>query len=129
MSCSFGELGTSMGMWVNSTTVLCMSPHFQGTSDDYYRVTVPVGVALNGQDFNEATSNAEVTFVGTGADTTFLFFIIGALLLALLLLALGVLVMACLDSRRSLTGKPLLQQNTVSLKNTEGSVQKSYSWG
>ena len=48
VSCSFEQFGVSMGMYVNETTVLCMTPHFAGTSDDYYRDTVVVGVALNG---------------------------------------------------------------------------------
>ena len=76
-----------MGMYVNETTVLCMTPHFAGTSDDYYRDTVVVGVALNGQDFGENLSHAEVTFVGTGSNTAFWQFVIAALLIALLLLA------------------------------------------
>jgi len=87
VSCSFEQFGVSMGMYVNETTVLCMTPHFAGTSDDYYRDTVLVGVALNGQDFGENLSHAEVTFVGTGSNTAFWQFVIAALLIALLLLA------------------------------------------
>lgn len=87
VSCSFEQFGVSMGMYVNETTVLCMTPHFAGTSDDYYRDTVVVGVALNGQDFGELLSHAEVTFVGSGSNTAFWQFVIAALLIALLLLA------------------------------------------
>lgn len=58
VSCSFGEFGTSMGMYVNQTTMLCLTPHISGSTDDYSSTTVTVGIAMNGQDFLEDTSNA-----------------------------------------------------------------------
>ena len=51
--CSFEEFGTSMGMYINETTILCVTPHIQGRPEDYTYHTVKVAVAMNGQDFND----------------------------------------------------------------------------
>jgi hypothetical protein len=51
--CNFDEFGTSMGMFINETAVMCVSPHIQGRPEDYGHVAVQVTVAMNGQDFNE----------------------------------------------------------------------------
>ena len=37
-----------MGMYINSTTVMCVTPHIQGRPEDYGRETVLVTVAMNG---------------------------------------------------------------------------------
>ena len=57
-----------MGMYINETAVMCVTPHIQGKPEDYARETVQVTVAMNGQDFNDIYSDAYVTFVGTGAS-------------------------------------------------------------
>lgn len=98
VSCSFGDFGTSMGMYINQTTMLCLTPHIAGTSDDYSTETVTVGIAMNGQDFMEETSYAKVTFVGTGSGPGFFHFVITALLIALLLLAIFTCVTALMGS-------------------------------
>ena len=71
-----------------------MSPHFEGTSDDYAREEVLVAVAMNGQDFNEIESTATIAFIGTGSDGTFLHFLVLLLLLTLLCVALAVVFLA-----------------------------------
>lgn len=86
--CNFEDFGSSMGMFINEKQIMCVTPHIQGRPEDYYRETVQVTVALNGQDFNEVESDAYVTFVGTGSDTRLLYLIITVLLLALLILAI-----------------------------------------
>ena len=58
--------------------------------DSIYRETVKLTVAMNGQDHDEDSSQAEFTFVGTGTYLVFWPFIIGALLLGLLIVALVV---------------------------------------
>jgi hypothetical protein len=88
VSCSFGQFGSSMGMYINSTTMLCLSPHIPGTSDDYSSVKVKLAVAFNGQDFLEDTSSASVTFVGTGTNHGYILYLFTALLIALFLIAL-----------------------------------------
>jgi hypothetical protein len=87
--CDFEEFGHSMGMYVNDTFVMCVSPRISGHPEDYYRETVTVRVALNGQDFTDIESEAVVTFVGTGKAAGFIHFIIATLLIALLLIALA----------------------------------------
>jgi hypothetical protein len=86
--CNFDEFGTSMGMYINETTVMCVTPHVQGHPEDYGRETVQVTIAMNGQDFNEVGSDAYVTFVGTGGGGGHLKILIFILLLAMLILAL-----------------------------------------
>jgi hypothetical protein len=77
-----------MGMYINETTVMCVTPHVQGRPEDYGRETVQVTVAMNGQDFNENDSDAYITFVGTGSGGGQLKILIFILLLALLALAI-----------------------------------------
>ena len=39
--CNFeDEFGTSMGMYINETTVMCVTPHIQGRPEDYGHVPV-----------------------------------------------------------------------------------------
>lgn len=90
--CNFEEFGNSMGLYVNDTFVMCVSPRISGHPDDYYREEVTVRVAINGQDFTSIESEAVVTFVGTGAAKGFLNFIIATILIALLIIALVFLV-------------------------------------
>ena len=86
--CNFEDFGTSMGMYINETAVMCITPHIQGRPEDYSRETVQVTVAMNGQDFNEIDSDAYVTFVGTGSDSNLLKILILVLLLALLIVSI-----------------------------------------
>lgn len=86
--CNFDDFGTSMGMYINETTVMCVTPHIQGHPEDYARETVQVTVAMNGQDFNEMDSDAYVTFVGTGSDSSLLKILLFCILLALLIIAI-----------------------------------------
>ena len=76
-----------MGMYVNDTHAMCVTPHISGHPEDYYRETVNVVVAMNGQDFADVESDAYVTFIGTGSDRGLLIFLLAILLLALLILA------------------------------------------
>lgn len=87
--CNFEDFGTSMGMYINETAVMCVTPHVQGHPEDYGRETVQVTVAMNGQDFNEVSSDAYVTFVGTGSDSNLLKILFFCLLLALLIIAIA----------------------------------------
>ena len=74
--------------------MLCLSPHLPGTSDDYVTKTVTVAIAMNGQDFLEDSSNAEVTFIGTGSSNAIFHFVISSLLIALLIVA----ILTCLTA-------------------------------
>lgn len=118
VSCSFGEFGTSMGMYVNQTTILCLTPHISGSTDDYSSTTVTVGVAMNGQDFLEETSQAEVTFVGTGSSNAFLNFVISALLIALLGVAIFTFVIALINW---MSPSQDARSNVILLRGMEGS--------
>lgn len=89
-----------MGMYINETTVMCVSPHAPGEPEDYDSETVIVGIALNGQDFNDVTSSAEVTFIGTGGSNKIFLFIISTMLIGLLLLALLMCCSALIETIR-----------------------------
>lgn len=104
--------------------MLCLSPHISGTSDDYSSETVTVAIAMNGQDFMESTSNAEVTFVGTGSSNGFFHFVIGALLIALLLLALLTCIAAVLQMR---TANVKREPEVLVLRNNDFSQPKGYN--
>jgi hypothetical protein len=77
-----------LGIYINETAILCVTPHIKGRPEDYYRETVQVTVAMNGQDFGETSSDAYVTFVGQGSDSKLLYFIITSILFALFIVAL-----------------------------------------
>lgn len=77
---------------MNATTLLCLSPHIQGNSDEYTSVKVKVAVAFNGQDFVEDTSSAYVTFKGTGQTFSVFFWLMTIVLIALFLAAVLFLI-------------------------------------
>ena len=121
-----------MGLYINETAILCITPHIKGRPEDYYRETVQVTVAMNGQDFNEVQSDAYVTFVGTGEDSRLLFFLIAVLLLALLILALIACCSAMMAYFSGLALKPekrSLEANVVSLRDGSGSALQRGSSG
>ena len=70
--------------------IKCVTPSVEDDPDSIYREVVKLTVALNGVDHNEDQSQVEFTFVGTGTYLVFWPFIIGALLIGLLIVALVV---------------------------------------
>ena len=84
-------------MYVNKTTIKCVTPSINEDPDTIWRETVKLTVALNGQDFDEETSDADFTFVGTGSTLVFWPYVIGTLLIGLLLVALIVFCSAFLQ--------------------------------
>ena len=99
-----------------------MTPHFEGTPEDYAREEVQVTVALNGQDFDSENSDAYVTFVGTGSDNVIWNLLVGALLVALLIVAFIALGLGYAEysknERKNVHNS--LTPNTVVLRNSEG---------
>lgn len=94
--CNFEDFGNSMGMFINETYVMCVSPRISGHPDDYYREEVTVRVAINGQDFQQVESEAIVTFVGTGQAKGFINFIIATILVAVLIIVMAYLLIICI---------------------------------
>jgi len=76
-------------MYINETTLLCVSPRIPGDPEDYSTEKVKLSVAMNGQDFNEIESEAFVTFIGNGSNLGIFKFLLTAILLSLLFVALG----------------------------------------
>lgn len=124
-----------MGLYVNSTFVMCVSPRISGHPDDYYREEVLVRVAINGQDFQEVGSEAVVTFVGTGQAKGFVHFIIATILIALLLIVLAYLViMLVLSNPRSAKAQThvevrdnnTIQQHRARVSQGDGSQSRAF---
>ena len=101
IECKFGRFGTSIGMYVNKTTIKCVTPTVQDDPDSIWRETVQIAVALNGQDFDEDNSEVDFTFVGTGSTLVFWPYVIGTLLIGLLLVALFVFCSALWQEKMS----------------------------
>jgi hypothetical protein len=88
--CQFGRFGETPAIYINTTVLKCVTPSIEDEPDSIYRETVKLTVAMNGQDFMEENSQVDFTFVGTGTYLVFWPFVIGALLLGLLIIALVV---------------------------------------
>ena len=97
IECKFGRFGIGLGLFVNKTTVKCVTPSVQDDPDSIWRETVRITLALNGQDFDEENTEADFTFVGTGSTLVFWPYVIGTLLIGLLLVALIVFCSALLQ--------------------------------
>jgi hypothetical protein len=67
-----------------------VTPAVEDEPDSIYREVVKLTIAMNGVDHEDSTSQVEFTFVGTGTYLVFWPFIIGALLIGLLVVALVV---------------------------------------
>lgn len=124
--CNFDDFGTSMGLYINETTILCVTPHIKGRPEDYYRETVQVTVAMNGQDFNEMESDAYVTFIGQGSDSKLIYFIIASLLIALLIIALY-FCCASLSLFKLSSEQKTNMSNVVQLRGTESGTRQRAS--
>lgn len=103
-----------MGMYVNQTTILCLSPHIPGTSDEYVTEITRVSIAFNGQDFLEDTSDAFVKFHGTGKEAGIIFYLFSALLIALFMMALILSLVGFWNMREVQEQKP----QTVTLRDS-----------
>lgn len=90
IECKFGRFGVGMGMFVNKTTIKCITPSIAEDPESIWRESVKLTVALNGQDFDEENSDIDFTFVGLGSSLSFWPYVLGTLLLGLLLVAIFV---------------------------------------
>lgn len=88
ITCQFGRFGETQAVYVNQTTIKCISPAVEDDPDSIYRETVKITVAMNGVDHEVESSELEFTFVGTGTYLVFWPFLVGALLIGLLIVAL-----------------------------------------
>jgi hypothetical protein len=88
ITCQFGRFGETQAVYVNATTIKCISPAIEEDPDSIYRETVKITVAMNGVDHEADSSELEFTFIGTGTYLVFWPFLVGALLIGLLIVAL-----------------------------------------
>ena len=92
ITCQFGRFGETQAIYINQTTIKCVTPVFEDDPDSIYKETVKLTVAMNGVDHEDASSELEFTFNGTGTYLVFWPFLIGALLIGLLIVAV---IMCC----------------------------------
>lgn len=88
ITCQFGRFGETQAIFINETVIKCVTPAVEDDPESIYRETIKLTVAMNGVDHEEETSQVEFTFIGTGTYLVFWPFIIGALLIGLLIVAL-----------------------------------------
>ena len=88
--CKFGRFGETQAIYINETVLKCVTPAVEDDPDSIYRETVKLQIAMNGQDYDDDTAQTDFTFIGTGTYLVFWPFIIGALLIGLLIVALVV---------------------------------------
>ena len=88
ITCQFGRFGETQAIFINETVIKCVTPAVEDDPDSIYRETVKLTIALNGVDHDEESSQIDFTFVGTGTYLVLWPFLIGALLIGLLIIAL-----------------------------------------
>jgi hypothetical protein len=83
---------------------------------------------MNGQDFDEESSDVDFTFVGTGSTLVFWPYVIGTLLIGLLLVAMIVFCSAILQkfSFEQIVSKQSEQKSNVSAKNKPYVIRDPY---
>ena len=89
--CMFGRFGTSPGVYINATTIKCITPLIKDDPDTIFKEIVYVQVALNGQDFTDKTDKCLFTFYGDATYFIYWPYFIGFMLIALFLVAFLVL--------------------------------------
>ena len=83
-----------------------------------------ITVALNGQDFDEDSSDADFTFVGTGSTLVFWPYVVGTLLIGLLLVAMIVFCSALLQ--KFSFEKVVATQHNVRVRNRPYVIRDPY---
>lgn len=127
--CRFESFGDSVGMYVNATTILCVTPTNNLKPSDISSDQVQITVAMNGQDFDSSTSNAYITFVGTGSDMEIIRIILFCLFAGIIIVACFFLVMTSREyftRRRSSTGPNTRKNEMVLRDSVNNSTTKKY---
>lgn len=87
IKCKFGRFGETIAVYLNQTTLKCVSPSVLDEPDSIYEEKVQFSIAMNGYDYDYDANNFEFTFVGTGS-------VLGFCLQTLVILLLGILLIA-----------------------------------
>jgi hypothetical protein len=83
--CRFGRFGDTPAIYVNETTVKCLTPYILESPADIYREKVTFSLSLNGYD--EEITGYEFTFVGTAPWISMSSIIITIFILGLVIFA------------------------------------------
>jgi hypothetical protein len=63
IACDFGSYGTSLGIYINTTAIQCLTPNTKLSLEDVAEDPVSFGVAINAQDFTQ--NDLQYVFTGT----------------------------------------------------------------
>lgn len=66
IKCKFGRFGETIAVFVNETTVKCLTPSLLENPEDIYREKVVFSVSMNGYDYPYEINSFAFLFVGTG---------------------------------------------------------------
>lgn len=69
MRCKFGFLGTMPAVYINRTTIICVTPAVHDPKDiPLDGVSVDLTLAMNGQDYTTNENEIQIKFIGTDKD-------------------------------------------------------------
>jgi len=85
IKCKFGRFGETIGLYVNSTTIKCLTPSLLENPEDIYKEKVIFSVSMNGYDYPYEINSFDFLFIGTGHWIN-----LGPIMLAILLFGLVV---------------------------------------
>ena len=88
MKCKFGRFGTSPATYINSTTILCLTPNIQEDPSSIGEENVLVSVSMNGVDFNDDQTQISFTFVGKGGNISLWVIVMMTFVLSLLIISI-----------------------------------------
>lgn len=66
IKCKFGRFGETIAVYVNETSVKCLTPSLLENPEDIYREKVIFSVSMNGYDYPYEINSFDFLFVGTG---------------------------------------------------------------
>lgn len=68
IKCKFGRFGETLAVFVNSTSIKCVTPSVLDEPEDIFREEVQFSIAMNGYDYDYDANSFDFTFVGTGSE-------------------------------------------------------------
>jgi len=111
IKCSFGRFGETTGVYLNSTTIRCITPNIKDDPSTIREEHVHLKVAMNGHDYTQENAFTLFTFVGSATLLNYWPYIVGIILGILALIALIMCCSAMLSKVPAL--KPAAQPEVV----------------
>jgi hypothetical protein len=120
IKCKFGRFGTTVGVYVNKTTIICMTPHTKISPKSVIKEVVNLEVAMNGVEFASDNKNTLFTFIGTGTVLNYWPYLIGIILGILAIIGLILLLIWCWEQQKSELVQQEFQEMAASKEKKSG---------